>query len=240
MIILGDNQTLEAASITANDEHFSFPFSAALTDSRLSRVGKTNDVTGTKTIIITFAEEITADYISILNHNFSAAAVVTIDNGITTKTLTIADSIVQKIDLVGDTFTLNITDAANPDGYLKIGLVYLGSYTDMGGISQGAGINHNSDSTQVFSGSGQLTGGKRLNYKTASFTFSDISETQRQTNTQLFNNLDIITPFILLIWENSLTVEPPLYCCFLKPFQYKKSALDGVLWSTTMEIREVF
>lgn len=240
MIMLKDNHTLDAVAITGTDEDLSFPFFAGLTDSRLSRVGKTTNVTGAKEIVITFSAPVSAEYIAVLNHNITSGATVTISDGVTTIPLTVSDTIICNCNLTSEEFTLSILDGSNPDGYIKVGLVYLGEAEDLGFFNMGVPIDYNTNSTQVISSSGQLTGGKGLNYKAAKFTFSDISETQRQQFINIFNDVDIIKPFILLIWEDSLTVEPPLYSCLMKQFSYKKQETDGVRWSVDMEIREVF
>ena len=74
MIILYDNK-VQDATITATVENPDYPFSSALLDSRLTRVGKTIDVED-QSILFEFADDITSEYAIILKHNFTSSATV--------------------------------------------------------------------------------------------------------------------------------------------------------------------
>ena len=101
-------------------------------------------------------------------------------------------------------------------------------------------IPNKSNSLAQKSTSGQLYGDRRLNYKSATVNFSGITETERQLIKTFWNTVDVVQPFILLIWEDDLDVEEPIYCSLTKELEWNKADVFGLLWTLSLEFEEVF
>ena len=244
MKILYDNKI---ANISAEVENPDYPFSSALLDSRLTRVGKTIDV---EDQVIKFSATIKADYCVILAHNFTSSATATLEGNDTdvwtapslSETFTAyGDSYVASFDSAEyDYWRITIDDPTNTATGLEIGYVFLGEALTMPGFDRSMIIPNKSNSLAQKSTSGQLYGDRRLNYKSATVNFSGITETERQSIKTFWNTVDVVQPFILLIWEDDLDVEEPIYCSLTKELEWNKADVFGLLWTLSLEFEEVF
>lgn len=244
MKILYDNKI---ANISASVENPDYPFSSALLDSRLTRFGKTINVEDQE---IKFSATITADYCVILAHNFTSSATVTLEGNDTdvwtspslSETFTAyGDSLVASFTSAEyDYWRIVISDATNPDGELSVGYIFLGTGLDMPGFNRPKVLGNRSNSIAQKSTSGQLYGDRRLNYKSAEITFPDVTETQRQEIKTFWNTVDVVQPFTLLIWEDDLNVEEPIYCSLTEELSWEQQDYEGLTWSLGLKFEEVF
>lgn len=249
MIILYDNKVLAATSITALTEHPDYLFEDALQDTRLSRIGRTLD-DDDQYIIIDMGAAVTCTYVAVLQHNFTSGATVKIQanssNSWITPPLdvtitTISDEIVQSFTSSNYRYwRLTMDDASNPDTYLSVGYLYLGTALTMPGMNQGSVITYDTNSKSTKSFSGCLYGDTRLNFKSATFNFNNSGETNRQELITFFSTVSVIRPFILLIWENDLDVEPPIYCNLTDSIKYTKEKYEGTNWGFSFTIEQCF
>lgn len=252
MQILYDNQAFNA-TINALTENPSYPFSTAIgsnTQTQLSRVGRTIDVTS-QYIDFSFGSATGVQYVAILGHNITSSATISIQGGTALGGNTFSQSITTEyrgVWIVAFTnvesyqyWRLNISDATNPDGYIEIGAVFLGTSLEMPGMNLGQVVSTESASVASPSASGQVYGDRRLNYDIAEIVFIDITESKRQEIKTWISTVDIVQPFVLLIWENDLDVQGPVYSVLTETPQLARSTVPGSnLWGLTMKVREAF
>lgn len=248
MKILYDNQIFNA-TINALTENPDYPFTTALIDTRLTKIGRTLDVDD-QTFLFSFSAAIDADYFTILNHNFTDSATVKIQANTSDswgspaldETLTVEDTIIINFSST-ETYQywrLYVDDPTNTDGYLEFSYCYLGEELVMPGMNRAMIIPYKSNSIATKSQSGQLYGDRRLKYKAAQITFNIVDETERQSIIDFWDTVDVVRPFILLIWEDDLDVEPPIYCALTKELEWNKLDLNGLLWSLVLDFEECF
>jgi len=105
---------------------------------------------------------------------------------------------------------------------LKIAKIFVGTNIVLPGIDSGTELPINSNSVYIQGQGGQIFSDKRIQYKTAKASFPAITEAQRKNILAFFSVVDITEPFYLLVWENDLDVEPPLYCSLTKDLNIRK------------------
>jgi len=248
MFILFDNH-VEGATITASTENPDYDFTTAFNDDRLSRVGRTVSDTS-QTIIFDLLTAVAVSKVMIEKHNFSSGVTLTLEANATnvwtspsyTTSLTYSADYVYKDLTANQTYRywrLSVSDASNPDDYIEISKVFLGThiavYMDTAMV-----LDYDSNSSVSKSVSGQVYGNRQLQYKKAKFNLSDITPANRILLKSFWNVVDIVKPFWLIIWEESLTVEPPIFCCLTKPLSWNKTVAEGGLFSCAIEIEECF
>lgn len=133
---------------------------------------------------------------------------------------------------------LVISDPGNPDGYIEIGNVYLGKTLDMPGMEPSQQIPYKSTSIGQKSIGAQLYGDSRPRLHAATITFPLIGDELKQEIEYFFDVVDTINPFILLVWENSLEIFPPLYCCLTKDLEWARVNISGLEWSMNLSFEE--
>jgi hypothetical protein len=243
------NNLVNSATITSTTENPDYLFSTALVDSRLSRVGRTIDVTS-QDVKFSFSSAVDVTYIAMTAYNLTSSATVKLQANTSDSWTTPAYELtLTQFDTwcVG-TFTkqtyrywrLTIDDSTNTDGYIEIGYVFLGEALTMPGMNRAMIIPQKTNSVSSKSISGQLYGDKRLNYKSAEIKCDVIEETERQLIKTFFDYVDVITPFVLLIWEDDLDVEEPIYCNLTEELSWNKLDINGLLWSLSMKFEECF
>ena len=56
-----------------------------------------------------------------------------------------------------------------------------------------------------------------------------------------FDKVDIVTPYMMLVWEESLSKQKPMYVVNTSlPEWPRVEQTSGVMWTTSHEIRESF
>lgn len=250
MIILYDNKITDA-TITASSENPLYPFDDAFADDRLSRVGRTVSATS-QTLVFDFASgNPEVDAVAILGHNISASGSITVEANTSnswgspafTDTLDLYD---EWIALFANTqeyryWRLSITDPGSTDGYIEIGQIYIGSQLDMPPMIRNQKLPKLTSSTSQKSVNGQLYGDRRLMYRTGSIQFAQaIPHTYKTNIDTFFSTVETIKPFILIVWEESMDKESPMYCCLTKQLEWSRYGSDGLLWDLSIEVEECF
>ena len=229
MRILYDNHVFDATidSLTENPD---VTFDIGLNDTRLSRKGRTLAVTG-QWIKFTFTSAVSASYFAILSTNLTSSATVTIEANTTdsfvtppfSETVTNYDGcwIANFTETSYQYWRVTIEDATNTDGYIEIGYAFLGTFLTMPGMNPGHILPKKTNSVSQKSISGQLYGDVRLKFRAAEIGFQDVSQTEKDNIDTFFEVVDVVRPFIMLIWESDLDVEAPLYCNLTDEFRWK-------------------
>jgi len=244
-----NNVTATATTITPYSENPTYPCSTALKDSRLSRYYRSIGVSS-ENIVFDFGAATSCTDIIILGHNFTAGATITIQANATnvwtspsySQVLTVADDIAYTFAAAQNYryWRLTIADASNPDTYIQIAYVFIGNSIAFPAMSPDQKVPRYSSADFDYSVSGQLYGSKKIQWRGASVTFSMITDTQKKAIETMFGVVDKVSPFVLMIWEDSLDVEPLIYCHFTKDLEWSKSGTEGLTWILEMTFREVF
>ena len=251
------------ATITASSETPSYEFSDALIDSRLSRVGRTLD-DAAEWILFSFVSSVDVDTVCIFGGNMQSGATVKIQANATDSWT--SPSVDQALTYTKDnrlsrlkgrdvgtwsyTFSstqsyqywrLYVDDSTNPDEYIEIGFMFMDENVDFPGMNVNQVFTRNTTSEVDFSPSGQAYGIQRTQYNTASFSYPNATETQKTNLDIFFNKTDIVTPYCMIVWENNLDVQRPLYVVNTSlPEWQRVEQTGGVVWRFNMAIREVF
>ena len=261
-LIFQSGLSVPTMTITSYSENPNYPALTAFNDTRLSRYYKSVGCTA-EWLKFSFTTPVAASYLALMNHNMTSGATVVVQANSSdswgspafSQTITIPTAVSGETTWAVAAFSatktyqywrITIADAANPDTFIKIGYVFLGTVLTMPGMDiSGISIPKNSTSLAQESYAGQTYGDTRLKYRTASFNFSGVSTTDKVNLESFFYTVDIITPFILLVWENDLTIQSPIYCRltdanFAGQNWQKEDSNGGYLWTIPMDIKEVF
>ncbi len=123
-------------------------------------------------------------------------------------------------------------------GYIEIGNIFLGDSLTMPGMQVSKIVAEKTNSTYSKNPGGQLFSNPRVQLKYAEIPFVDVSDEDR-TNIERFNNTcDIHTPFVMLIWEDDLDIEPPIYCNLTESIQFTKGNTDHISWDFVLKCEE--
>jgi hypothetical protein len=246
MIIL-DNNFVMTSTITPSSEAIGYEASTALKDSRLCRFWKTIGATS-ENCVFNLGSAKAVTYVNIQRHNFTSSATITIQANSSNSWVSPAYSstaftvsgITATISFAAKTYQywrLVVADSTNPDTFLEVGLVYIGSSVAMPVMVTDQTIPRVSNSETDFSVMGQVYGDKRIRYKTAAINFPYVSDTQLTALDTIFEDFDITDPLILIFWEDDLDIEAPLYCILTKGHEPKLAGPNGG-WTLSLSFRE--
>lgn len=249
MQILYDNH-IENATITPSTENPEYDFDTALNDTRLSRVGRTTSDTN-QNIVFSFTGTVDVTYIALLTNNLTSGATVTIEANSSDswgappvqETLTYYDGywVTSFTQETYQYWRLTIDDSSNPDGYLELSYVFLGESLAMPPMLRNQKLPKTTTSTSQKSKRGQLYGNRELIVRTANINFAQAIADSYKTNIDtFFEAVETIKPFIMLVWENSLDVEPPMYCNLTKNLEWSRAKGEDVTWNLTIDVEECF
>lgn len=251
MIILYDN-LVEDATITASTENPDYDFTTAFNDKRLSRYGRTTD-DDDEWIKFVFAGAVSVSCLCILDHNITSGATIILQGnasdswGAPTFTQSItSDDLFDGIyfkTFATQSFRywrLWIDDASNPDTYIQVSKIFLGTYITLPGMNLGQIVTTKSNSVATKSVTGQLYGDRRIQPQGAEITFTDVSNTNKVAVQTFALDRDVTECFIVCIWENSLSVQAPIYCALTELPQFTRSQSNGALWNFSIKIEECF
>jgi hypothetical protein len=134
------------------------------------------------------------------------------------------------------TFRITIYDPYNENLYIEISKIFLGKSLIAPGMDPSKIITRKTNSEYSKSLTGQMYGKKGAKLKYAEIPFKGV-DTIDKLKMQRFNDtVDVTTPFFLMIWEDNLNVEPPIYCNLIEPINFQKENSND--WSFTIKIEE--
>lgn len=184
----------------------------------------------------------------ILNHNLSSGANIrlqgnasedwsspAVDEALTWN----SENILDFISASGLRFwSFLFDDYDNSDGYVEIGRLFLGGYTEISGNAQynlPKDLNTMSSSKQ--NQSGQLFGKDEVDLKSFRLNFSRWSQTDHDNFITFWNSVKTHTPFIIVLKNSLLTIFPSLYCHMID--NPDLTYVFTNFWSAAFEIRKV-
>jgi hypothetical protein len=248
MRILSTNY-IKDATITALTETPGYVFDTALKDTRLSRKGRTLSKDD-QTFIFDLGSAKAVDYFLILDHNLTSSATVKLQGNATNVwtaptidiTITIADYLYHGFTSA-ETYRywrVTIDDPTNLNDYIQFSKVYLGAYLQMPYMSRDQQIPTDTTSDVSKSNSLQAYGNAGILFKKATINYKNIDNTDRILIDNALRLLDIYTPFIMLVWESDLTLEPPLYAILTTPPNWQRSDQIGLKWNLSLSFEQTF
>jgi hypothetical protein len=251
------------ATITASSENPYSTFTDGLIDRTLNRTGRTI-ATSTQWIKFSYSAIIDVDTIAVFGNNITSGATVkiqanatdswgspSIDQALTfTKDYRASNLLGRDVGTWTYQFSstesyqywrLYIDDPSNTDGYIELGFVFMDENVDFPGMSVNQVFKRMTTSDPEFTTSQQVFALKRIQYNGANFNFPFVTETQKTTLDTFFDKTDIVFPYCMLVWESSLDIQRPLYVVNTTLPEWKRiETISGLMWSTTLEIIEVF
>jgi len=250
MRVMWDNE-IDSMTITSATEDANYPMTN-LQDTRLSRVYRSTDDAAEYLLFDAGAgNTINPTVICIAAHNITDGATISIQGNATDAWggPTVDETITHDSDTMILFFTgaalrywrLYIDDGSNPDTYLEIGRVFLGTYLSLPPIEPAPNLPLRSTTTVEESVTGQAYANKRKVYREPGFIFPVVTDAQRQSIETMFRAIEAADPVFLVVWEDNLANVGPIYCRLDQdeiPFQ--QSPVSGLLWETSLQFKEVF
>lgn len=253
MRILWDNKAIDA-DLTEYSQNPDYPVEN-IQDTRLSRYYRSLDE-NEQYIIIDGGVGITASYIAIFNHNLTSGATIRLEGGDEDSNddvdwdnpsvrITIPWTeyylIREFTEQTHDRWRLYFDDPDNQDEYIKIGFVYLGTYLQMPPMKRDQEIPVFTESYRTIGTGGQAYGDKNYRYRNPKVKFSYLSQDDKDNITEMWEEVENVTPIVLLIWADRFDIETPMYCLIdQNMIMFKKTNSDNLPFTTEMKFREVF
>lgn len=245
------NNNVTAATITSLTEDPFYGWDTALNDPRLTRYGRTLGVDD-QWILFTNAAAVDVDYVYISDSNITSGATVKIQGNATDVWTSPTVDQALTYDSTHDYWIYNfsttqsykywrifVDDPTNTDGYIQIGNIFIGDELAMPGMNPDTIIPYTSNAQVTKAIGGQLYGDRRVRLKGGKVTYPIIEQTQKVDIETMFDYVDLVTPFLVLFWEDSLDVEPPLYCTLTKSLEWSKNPHSGTSWTLGLDFEEV-
>ena len=233
-------------TLTENSEESTYPVENTQ-DYQLSKHYRTTGDTSEWVKIDGLASEaITANIAFIAGHNITSGATTIKIQGSNTDSWsppTVDETITHSTGVMWDAFTSDdlrywrwlIADASNPDTYLKIGRLGLGTYFDLTNWPATDFDPRPIDtSTSRRSPTGQLYGNEGVIYYEYDYYFSHLTNTEKVNMVTMWETNKKVKP-ILMIPNPSDTTLPPVYG-IIKDFRYKHKI--GYTWKAWITIAE--
>lgn len=240
------NNTATSATLSATTEDSDYPVEN-IQDIRTKKVYRSTDDDDER---IVFSGSATASYVVILNHNFTSGSTIKIEGNNTDSwgSPSFSETITYNSGIMIHSFTeatysfwsLSIDNASNPDTYIEVGFVFIGTYLQMPKMKRDQTLPKNVDTYQKIGRGGNVFGGINYNYRNFGVNFNYLTNTQRQSINTMFETVGDVTPIILLPWTDR-TFEDYIYCVISqKTLPFKRTDSQNKPWSLSMNFREVF
>jgi len=248
MRILWDNEVDKYTPLFTS-ERGNFP-GLSVQDIRLAVPWRTVSDTGESVIIDAgVGETITASCAAIAAHNLTAGATIKIQANNTSSWIgpPVDESFAHSSEIMTHFFgsaayrfwRFYFDDGSNPDTYIEIGRLFLGTYLQMPPVEPGVEIPRATTSVSTHSITGQTYGDKGVQYRIPAFSFPLIIEAERGAIDSMWAAVDNVKPVFLLIWEDSLNVVAAMYAKIdQENISWRK--LEALTWTVNIAFREEF
>jgi len=132
-----------------------------------------------------------------------------------------------------------LADAANPDGYIEVGRLAVGTFLQMPPVEPGSALPSVTTTVVSTSITGQTYGDRGQMFLAPGFAFPIITQTERGYIEAMWREVEQVTPVFLDIWEDSPTVQRPIYCRIDQDkLDWQKAPEAGLLWSVQIAFME--
>jgi hypothetical protein len=241
----------DSATLTASTEASNLPVEN-VQDPRLSQPWRTTALSD-QTVLIDAGDgnTINPNCFALAGHNLTDGCTLKIQGNATDAwtTPTVDETVTHRDDVIVHFFTgsalrywrVFIDDDSNPDGYVQIGRLMLGTYLQMPPVDPAVNIPRRTTSVTTDSISGQSYGDRGVLYRAPGFQFPLITDAERVLIDAMWTEVENVAPVVLVVWEDSLTVLGPIYCKLDQDnLPWQRAAGQGLSWQTTIAFREVF
>lgn len=134
---------------------------------------------------------------------------------------------------------LEITDAANGDGYVEINRLYLGGYLQMPAFAGGLQVTHEDLSSRRFSPAGQPFSVERGSRRSIAFNMPYVLASEKASYDTVLETVGIHTPMWVAVWESDFTKLEPLYVLHAEgKVNWRKISKGDWLWEADLEYIE--
>jgi len=136
---------------------------------------------------------------------------------------------------------ISISDPLNSSGYIEISKLYFGDYLQLPGMSRDQKIPKASTSKVTESTTGQSYGDKGITYNYGSITFPFVDDDEKLQIDTAFDVIDKVEPFIMMIWEEELDVQPAIYSLLTTDLDWQRiPETTPRVWSLNFGFKETF
>ncbi len=218
-------------------------------DVRLAKVWRTtDDLEPTILLDAGTGLTITCDVAAVIKHNFSGSAGIIIRGNETNSnwgSSGLAQGISYRKGIMVKYFTssafrfwrFGFSDATNPDGYLEIGRLFLGTYLQVDPSSLVEfPEKHVRNDRQAFSKSNQLYADQGSGWRELKYKFVNTSDTMKGKIETMWDLNGKHTPLLLMNYNTSFSIIPPLYCVVTKDITFDHLLHDR--WQYNFDLRE--
>ncbi len=247
MIVLFDNN-MNNAVISASSENPYYLFDSALKDIKLSRCGKTSSHLS-QWISFAYPSNVTATHVIINGHNISETATVTLEANDTdvwtspafSQVLTVANVIYATFTQIAHKyFRITINDTSNAEGFIKVSSVFIGTALTMPPYGIETTLSLQSNSVRQLSTTRQVFSQEKIRFKNTEIPFAPFDSNFKTLAEAFISTVDTILPYYIVMWENDVDEEPPLYVINDEFPEIKKIIAKSRLYTMTMKVSEVF
>lgn len=246
MRLLYDNK-FDSGTLTASSENTLYPVSNLQHIHLVTKWRSTAD-TG-QTIVCDMGEAVTITTAAILAHNLSSGATVKIQGNATDswddpsvdEAITYNSGIMTKFFTGGSYqyWRFTFEDADNPDEYIEIGRLYLGTYYQVDKTFNKDFTEEKINTDNVsYSRSGQVFGDEGIIVRRYSLQFPYWANTAKVAVEAIADALGKRTPLILIMDEANIDKLPVLYCVIENDQSY--SHIHNYQFKGAIAFREVF
>jgi len=133
-----------------------------------------------------------------------------------------------------------IDDVDNTDGYLEVSKIYLGDSLQMPFMAKTQKLPTASTGVTQYSSTGQPYSDKGYSYIYGTISFPIIEDSEKIDIDAAFRIVEKTTPSIILIWENDLTYQLPIYLLLTTDLDWTRvENLPSRRWSLQFGFREI-
>lgn len=247
-MILGHNNYVDSATITANSEASGYPV-GNIQDVQLTKVYRSTGVT-TEWIKFDLGSAKSIKGVFILAHNITSGATIKIQANTSDswtspavdQTLTYDNETIYYLFSSAQSYQywrFYVEDSGNSDGYIEIGRIELDELLELGDVisSEYPETIYRTDRTQ-FTLTGQVFGNEGISYKLWSLGMPFLRDTDKENLEAVYDEVGQIKPLILILYEDMINTYGIKYVVFNDNIAFNHIFKD--IWNCNIAFREVF
>ncbi len=218
-------------------------------DVRLAKIWRTETVSSATIVIdVGTGNTITADSCAILNHNFSASSesFIQANSANSWAAVGLSSAVAYRTGTMVNFFTsstarywrFNFIDTAGSAGVYEVGRLMLGEYLQVDPSSLVEfPEKHVRNDRQAFSKSNQFYADQGSGWKELKYKFVNTDDTMKGKIETMWDLNGKHTPLLLMNYDTSFSILPPLYCAIIKDITFGHLLHDR--WEYNLDIRQV-
>lgn len=238
---------IESTAITASTEDFLYPVDNLLSQ-RLAKPFRTQDASA-QTVIFDLGTPQSVNTIGILGHNFTSSATMTIEanaanswgSASVSTTLTWIDGAIIKYLASSESYRywrVSVSDATNTDGYLNIGVVWLGEYLTIDPASLlNFSVSKMRDDTVVYGRGRQKYASVGVGWREFDLSFPRTGGTMLTAIQTMYDTVGNHTSMIFANFDELRTypLVEPVYCSIVGDLGFTHTRRMQFEWSLRLQ-----